>query len=223
MRDLFRNTQGIASRDDVHRLIAAGDIYVDLRAAGVMEPDKTRVFPNREAALAFRHIDDHLGRVEHPRFVQVAPGASMTWDGGISTIVNVGDKTVSLRGEDCAISEIPLETFEALVKDGRVAPKEPSLLAGARTSNALAAASEDDLRVANQRFAIVPRHLNGEPPADGPSVPERTLRLWVAKYREAKAQHGSGYLGLIPKTSQRGNRESKLPEESRTLLNEFIE
>jgi hypothetical protein len=27
------------------RLIAAGDIYVELRAAGIMEPDKARVFP----------------------------------------------------------------------------------------------------------------------------------------------------------------------------------
>src|SRR4029077_13180503 len=85
-----------------------------------------------------------------------------------------------------------------------------------KTSSALAAASEDDLRVANQRFQIVRRHLNGEPPPDGPSVPERTLRLWAARFREAKAQHGSGYLGLIPQTSQRGNRGNKLPEESRT-------
>jgi hypothetical protein len=44
LSDLFRNTQNIASRDDVHRLIAAGDVYVDLRAASVMEPDKTRVW-----------------------------------------------------------------------------------------------------------------------------------------------------------------------------------
>ena len=134
-----------------------------------------------------------------------------------------GVKTVSLRGEDWAVAEIPLETFEALVKEGRVAPTEPGFPAGAKTPNALATASEDDLRVANQRFEIVRRHLNGEPPPDGPSVPERTLRLWAARFREAKAQHGSGYLGLIPQTSQRGNRGSKLPEESQTLLDQFIE
>ena len=130
---------------------------------------------------------------------------------------------VSLRGEGCAVSEIPLETFEAFAKDGRAAPMEPGFFAGAETSNVLAAASEDDLRVANQRFGIVRRHLNGELSPDGPSVAERTLRLWAARYREAKAQHGSGYLGLIPQTSQRGNRGSELPEESRTLLNHFIE
>src|SRR5215831_15290730 len=60
LSDLFRNIHGVASRDDVNRLIAAGDIYVDLKAAGVMEPDKVRVFPNREASLACQHIENHL-------------------------------------------------------------------------------------------------------------------------------------------------------------------
>jgi putative transposase len=223
LSDLFRNTQGIASRDDVHRLVAAGDIYVDLRAAGIMEPDKVRVFPNREAALACRHIESQRGRAERPQFGLLAPGTSITWAGRISTIVSSGVKTVSLRGEDCAVAEISLETFEALVKEGRVAPMEPGSPAGAKTPNALATASEDDLRVANRRFEIVRRHLNGEPPPDGSSVPGRTVRLWAARFREAKAQHGSGYLGLIPQTSQRGNRGGKLPEESQTLLDQFIE
>ena len=191
LSDLFRNTQGIASRDDVHRLIAAGDIYVDLRAAGIMEPDKARVFPNREAALASRHIEGQQCSAQGTRFVLLAPGSSITCDGRTSTIVNSGGKTITLRGEDGAVSEIPLETLGALVKDGQVAPMEKGLPAGTVTSNALAAASENDLRVANQRFEIVRRHLNGEPPPDGASVPERTLRLWVARYREAKAQHGS--------------------------------
>ena len=223
LSDLFRNTQSIASRDDVHRLIAAGDIYVNLRAAAIMEPDKARVFPNREAALACRHIEDHLGRGERPRFVQLTPGASFMLDGKISTIVNSGAETVYLRGEDCVAAEVPLEIFEALVKDSRVAAMEPILPVAAKTSSALSAASEDDLKVANQRFEVVRRHLNGEPASNGLSVPERTLRLWAARYREAKAQHGSGYLGLIPQTSRRGNRGSKLPADCRTLLNQFIE
>src|SRR5260370_41655514 len=172
-------------------MIAAGDLYADLRAAGIMEPDKVRVFPNREAALASRHIEGQQIRSEHPRFVLLAPGTSITCDGRTSTIVDCGDKTVTLRGEDCAVPEIPLETFEAFVEDGRVAPMEPAFFAGARTSNLLASASEGDLREANQRFAIVRRRLNAEPLPDGPSVPERTLGLLAARFWEAKAHHGS--------------------------------
>ena len=203
--DLFRNTQGAARRDDIQRLIGAGDIYVDLRAAGVMEPEKVRVFPNREAALACQHIEGHPGNGKHPRSVQSPQGPSITLS---------GENTVSQDGEDLA-AELPVEMFEALARDCRVAPREPRLPVDTKASSALAAASEHDLRVANQRFEIVRRHLNGEPPPAESSVPERTLRLWAAKYREAATQQGSGYLGLIPKTSLRGNRGSKLPEEPR--------
>jgi transposase InsO family protein len=136
-------------------------------------------------------------------------------------MVDFDEKTIGLRGADSAAVVLPLETFEALVKDGRVAPA--GLQIPEVKTSALAAASEDDLRVANQRFEIVQRYLNRQPGPAGIPVPERTLRLWAASYRKAEAQYGSGYLGLIPKTSQRGNRGSKLPEESRTLLNGYIE
>ena len=221
LSDLFRNIHGVASREDVNRLIAAGDIYVDLKAAGVMEPDKVRVFPSREASLACHHIENHLGCRGRPQFVRLAPGACIILDGRLSSMVDFDEKTISLRGADSTATVLPLETFEALVKDGRVAP------AGVQVPevriSALAAASEGDLRVANQRFEIIQRYLNRQPGPDGTPVPERTLRLWAASYRKAEAQCGSGYLCLIPKTSQRGNRGSRLPEESRTLLNNYIE
>ncbi len=220
---LFRKTQGTASRDDIHRLIVTGDVFVDLRAAGIMEPEKVRVFPNQEAAAAYGHIEDHLCRGERPRLVHCAVGASIIWDGRISTIVNSGEKTVSLLGEDHAFTEIPLETFEALVKDGRIADTEPKLALGSKIFSLLSTASEDDLSVANHRFEVVRCHLNGEPDRAGSPLPERTIRLWTTKYRQAKEQYGSGYLGLIPRTSQRGNRGSKLPAESQALLNQFVE
>ena len=84
-------------------------------------------------------------------------------------------------------------------------------------------ANENDLRVANQRFELVTRHLRGEPISQDSGVKDRTLRVWVAQYRKAEAEFGSGYLGLLPGTRQRGNRESKLPEATRTLMTEFID
>src|ERR1700690_95022 len=73
LSDLFRETLGAASRDDIHRLIAAGDVYVDLRSAGVMEPEKVRVFPNRETASACRNIEQTRSAGPSPRFVDLTP------------------------------------------------------------------------------------------------------------------------------------------------------
>jgi transposase InsO family protein len=223
LSELFRRTRDTASRDDVHRLIATGNVFVDLRSAGVMEPDKARVFPNGDNAAAYRHIEGPSCRPQGSRFVDLAPGASIVWDGRGWSVVNLGERTVSLLGEDRAFTEIPLEIFENLVKDGRIVGAEPNCTMESATCGLLSTAGEEALRVANHRFDIVRRHLNKEPQPEDRSIPQRTIRLWVARYRRAQEQHGSGYLGLIPQTSQRGNRGSKLPEESRTLLHQFIE
>jgi putative transposase len=84
----------------------------------------------------------------------------------------------------------------------------------------LASASEADLKTANERFHQVKRHLEGE--SISPTLPSRTLRLWLAQYRLAREQYGNGYVGLLPKTGSRGNRTLRLPEESRNLLAEFV-
>jgi len=54
-------------------------------------------------------------------------------------------------------------------------------------------------------------------------VSERTLRVWAARYREAEELHGDGYVGLLPDTARRGNREARLPERTRALMKEAIE
>ena len=84
----------------------------------------------------------------------------------------------------------------------------------------LAAASESDLRVANERFAALESHAGG---SGSQSVPPRTLRSWAARFREAKAAYGDGYLGLLPRIRNRGNRQARLPELARVLMAEFIE
>lgn len=84
----------------------------------------------------------------------------------------------------------------------------------------LAAASEQDLIEANRRFDFVTRYLGREKEPD--AIPARTLRSWIAQYRVAKEKYGNGYVGLLPKTGAKGNRTSRLPEDSRKLLTEFV-
>lgn len=85
----------------------------------------------------------------------------------------------------------------------------------------LAMASERDLAVANRRFAIVKNYL--EAGAEQCLIPARTLRRWIAQYRSAESLYGNGYMGLLPKATEQGNRTSRLSEESRNLLVQFIE
>jgi putative transposase len=85
----------------------------------------------------------------------------------------------------------------------------------------LTGASEHELRMANERFRHVTGFLIGSAPSEDKSVPGRTLRRWVALYRAAERELGSGYLGLLP-CPPRGNATPKLPRETRDLMNEFV-
>lgn len=80
-------------------------------------------------------------------------------------------------------------------------------------------ASEADLAEATCRFHIVSRKLRGE---RHDPVPGRTLRRWIAAYRAAEIERGSGYLGLLPKPNH-GNPANRFPEQVRSLMVEFID
>jgi len=159
LSDLLERAKGV-SRDDIFLLIAAGEVYVDLGAAPIAEPQRVRVFANTEAASAYPHVC-------------AGPDESM----------------------------LPAESHSEAFR-------------------LLAAASEGDLKVANERFSLVKCHLEGG--AVPVTIPARTLRSWLAQYRIATEKHGNGYVGLLPKTGSRGNRKPRLPEASRSLLIEFV-
>ena len=54
-------------------------------------------------------------------------------------------------------------------------------------------------------------------------TPPRTIRDWVVRFRQAEVVWGCGYVGLLPRIQERGNRTPKAPERARRLLEEAIE
>jgi putative transposase len=113
------------------------------------------------------------------------------------------------------------DSEESMTMCGRTGPlsdQEPE--AHGEAFRLLAGASEQDLIVANRRFDLVKLHLVGEKPPH--SMAARTLRSWIANYRVAKEKYGNGYVGLLPKTGAKGNRTSRLADDSRKLLTEFV-
>lgn len=227
LEELFLKIDAVATRDDIFQLIAIGEVYVDLNAAPLVEPNNVLLFPNKETATAYAHIVEVPSDAtpNKPRFIDLVVGSAVEWNNRAWKIANVGDKVVSLVGEDNAFTELPLAAFEVLVKEGRV----NGVIAPGRTrlndeaAEILSEANEDDFRIANIRAALVCRRLRGEPLPNDNNTSERTLRYWVAQYREMEAKFGNGYLGLLPHIRRRGPRGSKLPEATWNLITEFIE
>ena len=64
-------------------------------------------------------------------------------------------------------------------------------------------ATESELAIANNRLQHVIGFIK-KTSTDDRGIPERTLRRWVAAYRQAEnTGPGSGYLGLLPERASR--------------------
>jgi hypothetical protein len=84
----------------------------------------------------------------------------------------------------------------------------------------LVSASPADLREANRRYAILAPYLTGTP-VGNTTTPTRTIRDWLARWRVAERIDGCGFVGLLPRLSNSGNRLRKLPKATLALIDEF--
>ncbi|MBU0493749.1 MAG: DDE-type integrase/transposase/recombinase [Chloroflexi bacterium] len=221
------------SSDDIYTLIATAQVYVDIRAAPLAEPERVGVFRDAETARAYAVMVESARRqalgpvsraaIPGPGLVHVAAGASVAWDGRGWTIVNVGETTTALLAGDGTLAELPHPIFAALVQQGKLTGLPEPAPSGIRVAarDLLARASPDDLQEANRRYAIIAPRLAGHPADDDPT-PARTVRDWLAKWRAAEQLHGCGYVGLLPRRWASGNRERKLPASTLAALDEFI-
>src|SRR5262249_31925829 len=132
----------------------------------------------------------------------------LLWDGQIWRLLNLGHTTVTLRPEEGPLTELPLRFFQELIEAGKVsvppAPDEQALGHLLPEAQRLfREASPHDLEIANARYPFVHAYQQRQSAAStGATMPMRTLRFWVARFKEAEAQYGTGYIGLLPQTAR---------------------
>lgn len=211
--DLFTATDGQVSRDEIYSLIVSGDLFVDLQSAVLPEPKTVTVWLNKPPQAV---ANEGLSRAKS----SLRTGDELNWDGRKWTVVNAGISAVVLRADDGSMTEIPLHSFYEWIEQSRITARSPGCGHNStRIHERLRLASEADLAQATRRFHVVSRALQGEP---YDAVAARTLRRWIAAYRAAQDEYGSGYLGLLPRPNQ-GNPTRKLPEASTSLMTQYIE
>ena len=86
----------------------------------------------------------------------------------------------------------------------------------------LDSASEQDCAEANRRYQIIAPYLSADKPAQNQEVSTRTIQRWLSRWHKAEQLYGSGYVGLLPRINQKGNRKQKLPPLTHKLIAEYI-
>jgi len=222
--DLLGNNEFEA--DDIYYLIARGELYVDLEEEVLGEPEFTHVFIDEQTALAYKTMTYHK---KSPLFddhtLEIAPGVKVVWEGKPWTIVNMGEKSISLLAEEDII-HVPKDQFFNMVSEGRVKGVDSEILraANAVINEKIAEASEKELNEANYRYKTILPAIEGKKIKDirVDGITSRTIRNWINSYRQAEYQYGSGFIGLIPRINKRGNRAPHLPEDTLSKTIQFI-
>ncbi len=122
LADLLSEAGGIFLKDDVYALIAAGGIYADLAKDPIWEPNKARLFATQEVAAAYARIAEAKPPVDFGKVksFDAAVGSNVSWDSRTWKVVNIGERTVALLGENHTLTELPLSVAESLVRQDRL-------------------------------------------------------------------------------------------------------
>ncbi len=231
---LLRATSTV-SVDAVFALLARNLLYADLAAALLVEQPHVQLYPDQPTAEAHALLGasptvTSVGLAEGvlgSGVVALTPNTLLMWNGQGWTLLNLGKTTTTLQPDRGLPVEIPSAYFLHLVDTQTitvqaVAPSSALETLSAQVQERLDTAGPDALAVANRRFRLVQAYQQGQS-GRYEGTPPRTIRDWVVRFREAEVVWGCGYIGLLPRTLDRGNRTSKAPERARRLLDKAIE
>lgn len=215
LNQLLDNKLGI-SADSIYFLIASEQIYIDLETCLLVEPEQCQVFCDREYASSHKSIFLSLRSADTITLpvINLVPKEQINWDGQIYTLIKVGHTQITLRSELRELIDLPVTELESKIRLGQITVNK-KMYAGSNPdelNSILRGASQKDLEDANRRYRSIEPILLGQK-IENPTVPERTLRDWLAKYKQAQQQYGYGYIGLLNHSNKKGNRNRKLPEQ----------
>src|SRR5436305_2177354 len=198
--------------DVVWTLLTKLRIFTDLSAAALTSWDQ--VFLYRSAAEVPKT------RGERQDGKGAIPLASrLLWDGRLWE-AEVEATTVVLRPESGAVFTLTLEHFQCLLNEGVIKAERLETPSPLRDSvrEILSHAGPKALEAANRRWREILAYTRG----DAITVTPRSVQNWMAAFRRAEAESGCGYLGLLDRVAERGNRNPRIPEDSKQLLSEYF-
>jgi len=220
------------SVDAVFALLARNQLYVDLSAALLVEQPHVQLYPDQPTAEAHMLLGASptaalAEGLPGSGTVALTPNTSLLWNGQGWTLLNLGTTTTTLQPDRGLPVEVPSAYFLHLVDTHIItvqatAPASAREMLSVQIQECLDTSGPDALAVANRRYRLVQAYQQGQSDRyEG--TPPRTIREWVARFREAEVVSGCGYVGLLPRTRDRGNRTPKASERACRLLDEAIE
>ncbi|MBD2731807.1 TnsA endonuclease N-terminal domain-containing protein [Nostoc sp. FACHB-892] len=210
--------------NDIYAMIATEQVYVDLYAVPLVEHWRVQLWADQQTHTAHTHLAiETTGHKQIPSPTTLLPNTLLVWDAQLWTLVNLGEKATTLLPEVGQPMQLPTAFFLQLFDSGtiNIHTSETHATINSRVRELMDTASPSDLLSANRRFHLVQAYFQHRTDIYK-DIPQSTLSRWVKQFREAEATFGCGYVGLLPRTASRGNRQPKAPTDASILLDQFI-
>ena len=218
---------------DIFALIASKKIFFDLHRCDISNMDHAYLYENQLKAKAYRYITETpMFPNEIGNFVIPKEGTIILWDGVHWQITNSGQTNISVLRidksypndddtivKDHSMSNIPIEVFIQMVKDGII--KQPQVTLNTEKQkealNELLKMEDCDISDAFTRVSI----SKGEEYSDLSARQKSRIR---ASYREGIATYGeeNAYIQTAKQNHKKGNREKRFSDEVYTEMDKAV-
>lgn len=165
----------------MYTLIATEQLFVDVSAAPLAEPERVPVFRDAGTARAWTVMLASASKAAQdvPHTVLLQAGAPVVWDGRPWTILNPGETTIALLAEDSTLIDLPITRFHALIATGKLvglstAPDRGKF--GQMVRERLLRARKQDVEETNRRYHVITPILEGEQATENTSAGRTQLR-----------------------------------------------
>ncbi len=198
--------------DVVWAMLTTQSLFTDLTATSLMDWERVFLYASASEGEAARQAANDV----HPALPIASP---LIIDGRLWE-VEMQEEQVLLRPEVGAPFCLPVEQFHHMRASGLIAqaslstPSPLSEVARAR----IAKASPKSQEAAYKRWREILAYARG----GALTVTTRSVQNWMAAYRQAEANFGSGYVGLLDRVAERGNRSPRVPDASKELLKAYL-
>lgn len=215
--------------DDLLSMIAENQIFIDWKRYPLSDPDNTPVFSNLEVCRAYSAAIERCANKKHYDYPRLEAGAKILWDGIAYNIINPGHQEVVLEISDQSINKgstfrLSRDRFVEYVQCGDIRGiDEHEDKIPEEVTQIFSTASPEAIKKANFRFRAIDPLLRGSK-FPGEEVSSRTLRHWLSKYKKAEDIYdGYGFIGLIDRSQNKGNRDRKISGTTIEILQRVIE
>ncbi|MAI33813.1 MAG: hypothetical protein CMM07_19360 [Rhodopirellula sp.] len=205
------------SPDDLFHWILNQDVFVDLERDLLRQPRYCRLFKTQTDFLLLEDVKI-AARQKEPRL-----GDQVSFCGNVYRVSSIEPQFYLLEDDACGIKSIPKKLLDDQLASGSASLQLDDQGA---VFNLLQKAGPRELEKANHRLKVLDEIMDGRPieeVAQSHNISARTIRNWLRQFNAAEQEFGEGFVGLLPKISSRGNRDSRLDPATRSLIEVTLE